>query len=86
MKITIHRFIQKHGDERVAEICGVTVRTAADWRRGDRPVHPKYLAALLASPEAKADGLTHEGVFAPPPAQVCRRPIARRAAAAGARK
>jgi transcriptional regulator with XRE-family HTH domain len=46
--VSLSEFIREKGDAVVAEALGVTARTTADWRRGQRRPHPKYIKALLA--------------------------------------
>lgn len=58
--MSLTEFIREKGDAAVAEMVGVTARTAADWRRQQRKPHPKYIPALLA---AGRGSLTLESLY-----------------------
>jgi len=53
-------FIAEVGDERAAKLFGVTVRTAASWRRRERLPRPKQVPNIVKASKGK---VTIEGVY-----------------------
>jgi hypothetical protein len=49
----LKEFIEEIGDERCAAICGVKVRTASSWRRGERSPRPPMARRLVAASGGK---------------------------------
>lgn len=62
MSMTLSDYIEKVGEEKAAEIGGVTIRAIQAYRRGERVPRPPTAARFVAH---AAGELGYEGIYAP---------------------